>query len=86
MVGFHVLNDQVIRLSVAKNLCKIVEPFMSEFSVHRIHNGDFFVHNGIRVICHSVGNNILTFKQIDLVVVHTYIFDIVGNLHIYSSC
>ena len=75
------LDHQIIRLSSCQGFLHIVQPFMGEFSIHRIHNGNFFIFYHIGIVGHSVGDPILSLKQIHLVVVDACINDIVGNIH-----
>src|SRR5574344_2743441 len=63
MVGFHVLNNKVIRRSAAEYFIEIVKPFLAEFCLDRIEYRYFFIKNDIGIIRHSLGNFILSFKK-----------------------
>ena len=81
VVRLHVLHDEVIRLTVAQHLLHILQPFVAEARIHRIHHSDVIVQNHIRIIRHSVFDNVLTFEQVDVVVVHADIGNIFGDSH-----
>ena len=81
MVRLHMLDHQIIRLSSCQGLLHIVQPFMGELSIHRIHNGNFFIFYHIGIVGHSIWDLILSLKQIQLMVVDACINDIVGNIH-----
>ena len=81
VVWFHVLNDQIVGLSSVQYVLDIVEPLVGEVLVDRIHDGDLVVEDHIGVVGHSVGDFILSFEQIDFMVVDAYIFDCVGDFH-----
>ena len=75
------LNDEIIRLSAVKYIGKIIEPFMTKTCVNRIHNGNFIINDNIRIICHSVFNNVLTLKKVDIMVINTNVFNVLCNIH-----
>ena len=78
------LNNKVIGLSSAEHLGEIVKPLMSEACVHSIKHGDLLVHNNVRVVRHTVFHNILTFKQVNVMVVDADILYILCNIHYIS--
>ena len=86
MVGLHVLNDEIIGCFTAERILNVVEPFVGEICIYRIHNGDFFICNDVGVVGHSMGNLVLTFKKIDLFVVYTDVKNIICDFHIVASC
>lgn len=86
VVWLHVLDNKVVWLSVSKHLCDIIKPLVREIGIDGVHNSDLLVYNGIRIVGHSVGNNVLSLKKIDLFIVYTYIFDVVGNCHFSHLC
>ena len=47
VVGLHVLNYEIIGLPAGERRFEIFEPFGGEVPVHRVHDGNFFVENGI---------------------------------------
>ena len=79
------LDDQIIRMTVTKYGCDVVQPLMGEMSIDGIHNSDFFIKDHIRIIGHAIRYNILSLKQINLMVIDTYISDIVCDFHKNSS-
>ncbi len=70
MVRFHMLHHQIIGRSAAQSALDVVYPFVSEMLVHSIHNCNFIVQYNVGVVRHTVGNNVLPFKQIDVTVVY----------------
>ena len=87
MVRFHVLDNQVIRLPAFQRFREIVQPFRSEMPVHAVHHGNLPVQDYIGIICHAFRNNILSLKQVDLMVIDADIADILCDVHRRSlSC
>ena len=85
VIRLHVLDDQIVRLPAAENGGDVVQPFMGKMNVNCIHNGCFLVHDHIGIIGHSIGNHILAFKKVYLMVVYTHIFDRISNsIHMFS--
>ena len=85
VVGLHVLHHQVIRLALAQDLLQVIQPFMGEILIYCVHDGDLVVQDHIGVIGHTIGNYVLSLKQVYLMVVYTDVLDIVGNGHSYVS-
>ena len=85
VVRLHVLHDQIVGLAAAEGVLNVVKPFMCKTGVNCIHDSDLFVYDGIGVIRHAVGDNILPLEQIDLVVVDAEIKDGICNLFIHSK-
>ena len=81
MVGFHVLNNQVVGLSAFKSVLKVVEPLVSKVAVNCIHNRDFAVDNHIGVIRHAVGDNVLALKEVNFVVVNADVTNVLCYVH-----
>ena len=81
MVGFHMLDNQVIRLASAKSFRHIVQPLMGKMNVHRVHHGDLVVQQHIGIVGHAVRNDILSLEQVYLMVIHANILDILCYLH-----
>ena len=79
------LHDQIIGLSAVKDGRQICEPLFAEAGVHCVHDSDLLVHNDIGVVCHSVGYDILSLEQIDLMIVNAYVFDVVCYFHLSFS-
>ena len=84
VVRFHMLNNKIIGFSAVKGVFKIVQPFLCKVAVNGVHDSDLAVHDDIGIVCHAVRNIILTLKQVDLVVIHAHISDIVGNIHFHT--
>ena len=82
VVRFHMLDDQVIRLAGAQSRPDVVQPFMGETGIHGVHDRCLLIQDHIRIISHAVFYNILAFKQIHLMVIDTYVSDIVRNIHL----
>ena len=85
MVRFHVLNHQIVRFTAFQSVFDVVQPLLTEVSIHAVHDGDFLINDGIGVVSHAVWYDVLTFKQVDLVVVDTNVFNIFCNVHVVPS-
>ena len=81
MVGLQVMNDQVIRLTAVQGLLHVGHPLVGGTAVHGIHDGDFVIQNDIGIVRHTVRYNILTFKQVDFVVIYSHIANIICDFH-----
>ena len=81
MVRLHVLHDQIVRPSAAENGFQIVQPFVGETGVHRVHDGDLLVQNDVGIVGHAVGHRVLALEQVHLMVVYADIKNVVGNAH-----
>ena len=81
VIGLHMLYDKVIGLFAVENVVQIVQPFLSKSAVNGIHYRDLIVHNDIGIVRHTVRNDILTLKKIDLVVVYADIADVFCYVH-----
>ena len=71
------LNDQIIGGTAVQRVLEVVQPFVGIVCIHGIQNSDLIVQNDVGIIGHAVGNNILTLKQIHLVIVDSNVFDII---------
>ena len=67
----------------ADRIGQLSEPFVAEARVHRIKNRDLLVEHDIRVIRHAVFHHILPLEQVDVVVVHADVADVLRNLQLY---
>src|SRR5699024_5066730 len=85
VVRLHVGDDQIIRLSAVQHSFQIGQPSSSCPLVHCIHHGDFLIENHIGVIGNAVGNLILSFKQVNGLVVHTDIADSLRNGYVFHK-
>ena len=77
MVRLDVLDDEIVGSSAAESFFKICEPRLGEVFVNGIEHSNFLVLDEIRVVSHSVRNVILSLKEVELVVVYSYVEDIV---------
>ena len=82
MIRLHVLYDQIIGLTTFQYILHIIQPLMTKMNIYGIHDGDLFIHDHIRIVCHSIGHHILTFEQIYLMIINTYVTNISSNFHI----
>ena len=81
VVGLHMLDDKVIGFSAVQGGRDIVQPLVCEIAVDRVHHGGLFIQKDIGVVGHAFRDMIVSFEQVDLVIVDAYIADIVGKLH-----
>ena len=82
VIGLHVLNHQVIGGASTQFAFQVFQPLCTKTGIHRIHHGNFFIHDHIGVIRHAVWHHILTLEQVYLMVVDTNIFNILCNIHV----
>ena len=73
VVGLHVLNHEVIGLSTIELGFEIAQPFIGETLIDCVHDGDFLVYDDIGVVCHAQRHDVLSLKQVNLVVVYAYV-------------
>ena len=78
MVGFHMGNNQIVGTFPGQGLFQIFHIRVFFSSVNRVHYGDFIIQNHIRVISDTVGNRERSFKEVNILIVHAYINNIVG--------
>ena len=81
MVGLHVLDYEIIGSASVKRILEIVKPFVGKMSVYGVKNRDLLVDYNVRIIRHSVRNDVLPLKQIDVVIVHAYINNVLCDVH-----
>lgn len=84
MIRLHVVDDKIIRLLPAELACKVFEPFRGEAAVHRVGNGDLFVQYHIGIVGDPVRNGVLPLEQVDIKIVYSDIFYILGYFHCFS--
>ena len=60
---------------------EIAQPLIGELHVHGIHDGDLLVQNDIGIVSHAERDNILTFEEINLMIIDTDILDRICDLH-----
>ena len=81
VVGLHVLDHEIIGAFRAEHVLNVIEPFVREACVYRVHNGDLFVHDDVRIVAHTVRYLVLSFKKVYLSVVNADVKNIVRNFH-----
>ena len=87
MIRLHVLHDQIIRLSFAKHLTNMLKPLAGKVPVHAVHHRDLLIDDRVGIVGHAVWHGILPLKQVDFMVVHTDVPNVVCNVHLlHSSC
>ena len=84
MVRLHVLHYQVVGALASKGLGQVIQPVVGKVDINSIHYRDFIVKDDIGIVCHSVRHIILTFEEVNLMVVDTDVDDAVGDL-LYSA-
>ena len=47
MVGLHVLDYEIVRLSAVQSSLEIVEPLMGKILINRIHDGDLVIFDNV---------------------------------------
>ena len=85
VVGLHVLNYKVVGRSATQRLGYIVKPLVRKSGVNRIHNSDLFVNYRVGIVRHSVRNNVLSLKQIYLMIVNSNVLNALCNVHFKTS-
>ena len=85
MVRLHVVDHQIVGGPALQDLGQVLHPGLQEIFVHGIHDGDLLVQDRVGIVGHAVGDDVLAFEQIHLVVVHADVFDTVSNKHNFSS-
>ena len=82
MIGLHMLNHQIIRLSAFENRFQIIKPLVRKSCIYGIHHSNLFVCDNIGIIGHTAWHRILTFKKIDSMIVYSDVVNIFG----YHTC
>ena len=59
MIGFHMLDDEIIGFTLAKHFLHVVKPLVRKLRIHSVHYRDCVVDNYVRVIRHSFRHNVL---------------------------
>ena len=83
VVRLHMLNYQIIRFRAIQNFCYFSQPFFCEVGVYCVHNCDLLIFDHVGVIGHSVWYYVLSLKQVYLMVIYTYIINIISDFHCY---
>ena len=84
VIRLHVVHHQIVRLAAAQSSFDIAQPLVAEALVHRVHDGNFLIDDGIGIVGHSVGHHILPLKQVDLMVIDTDVTNVFCNVHTVS--
>ena len=79
-------DDQVVRLAALQDGLDVIQPLVGEVLVHGVHDGDLLVDDGIGIVGHAVGYDVLTLEEVHLVVVNADLLDVVGDMHSHSPC
>ena len=81
MVGFHMLNDQIIGRSAVKRGFKVTCPLLSEIFVHGVKYGDFLVLDDVRIVRHTVRYVILSLEKVKFAVIDPDVLYTFCNIH-----
>ena len=85
MIRFHMLYDQIIRFPPIQYPIQVIQPFVFEIRIYRIHNCDLLIQDHIRIISHSIWYCVLSLEQIYLMIIYSCVLDTFCNLHIFPS-
>ena len=83
VIRLHMLHDQICRFVITQYRSNVTKPFFRKMAINRIHDGSLFINNNIRIVCHAFRYDILTFKQIDIMVIDTDITNILCDFHVF---
>ena len=86
MVGFHVVDYEIIHLPVADNSLYVLDELGEKVHFDRIYQCHFLVGNEIRVIRNAIWQWPQSFEQRLVAVVHSYVINFVSNLYHNLSC
>ena len=79
MVGFHVVDDQIVYLAVTNDLLDVFYILRKEIYLYGIDEAHFLVVNEIRVIADTIGQWPQTFEERLVTIVDAYIVDVFCN-------
>ena len=79
MVGLQVMNDKIIGLPSGKRLREVFLPGDPLPCIDGVKDGQFFPFQEVGIVGHPLGNDILTFKQIEIEVVDADVADGFGD-------
>ena len=63
MVGFHMLNNNIVKAAAAQNMLNIFHKLFADGFVHRVEQNGLIVKQKIGIVTHTVRNGINTFKH-----------------------
>ncbi len=88
MVGFHVVDDEVVDLAVADDLVDVLDELGEEVNLHCVNETYLLVVDEVRVVAHAIGQRPESFKQVLVAVVDANIIDFVCNFQhsFFSYC
>ena len=81
VVRLHVLDDEIVNLAAVQLRADIVQPFIPETDVDGIEESRLPVKDQVGIVSHAGRNDILSLKEIDLMVVDADIADIICDEH-----
>ena len=84
MIRLHMLHNQIIRLSSFELSADIFQPLRGKSAFHRIHDRNLFIYHRIGIIRHTIGYVILSLKQINFMIIHADISDVLRYMHTQS--
>ena len=82
VVGFHVVDDQIVHLSVADNLADVLQVLREEVHFHGVYQRHLLIDNEITVVTNAVGQRPKAFEERLVAVVNAHVMNIACNLHI----
>ena len=85
MVRLHVLDDQIIRSHAPQSQFDVLQPLLSLPLVDGIHDRDLVIDDGVGIVSHTVGHDILALEQVDIVVVGADINDRVCDVSVHKN-
>ena len=81
MVRLHVVDDQIVGGLAAEHVFDVAEPFVTEADIDRVNDGGLAVEDGVRIVSHAVGDDVLAFEKVDFVVVDADVPNVFGDVH-----
>ena len=75
MVRLHVVDDQIVGPVALQGLFQVLHPDVGRAAVGGIQDGRFLIQDHKRIVGHALGDQILAFEQIQVIVVHADIAD-----------
>ena len=78
------LHDEVVRRTARESGVQLVHPLLAEADFDGVHDGDLLVEDDVAVVRHAAGDFVQALEQVDVVVVHADVLDVVGDLDLHS--
>ena len=82
VVRLHVLHHEVVGRAAGERRLDVGEPGVAEALIHRVHHGDLPVDDHVAVVGHAARDDVLSLEEVDVVVVHADVLDVVADCHI----